>query len=243
MEIKGLKLSVTNCYLVGSGKPYLLVDTGYVEDWDRLCKRLNEAGVGWRDIEAILLTHHHDDHCGCLQKALGENPQMRIVLSEQGKRFLSTGKNDSTWSRPINRRVQLFITLLSLFDQRWRTHSFPAYQTRASDILVSGETHLRDIGIGLDGRIIETPGHSLDSISVLFEDGDCIVGDAASNFPAFLGTKYCVILIEDLETYYTSWRKLISAGARQIFPAHGKPFPVERLEQNLGKNRRAQMAS
>jgi glyoxylase-like metal-dependent hydrolase (beta-lactamase superfamily II) len=93
----------------------------------------------------------------------------------------------------------------------------------------------------LNGRIIETPGHSLDSISVVFDDGDCFVGDAAANLPQFLGTKYCVILIEDLEAYYTSWRKLISEGARQVFPAHGKPFPAEKLEQNIYKNSGSQM--
>ena len=71
---------------------------------------------------------------------------------------------------------------------------------------------------------------------MVFDDGDCIVGDAAANFPQLLGTKYCVIIIKNIETYYASWRKLIAAGARQIFPAHGGPFPVEKLEQNIYKN-------
>ena len=69
------------------------------------------------------------------------------------------------------------------------------------------------------------------------------MGDAAANFPQLLGTKYCVIIIEDIEAYYASWRELISAGAGRIFPAHGGPFPAEKLEQNIYKNNQKQMVA
>lgn len=32
-------------------------------------------------------------------------------------------------------------------------------------------------GIGIDGEIIRTPSHSRDSVSLMLDDGDCIVGD------------------------------------------------------------------
>ncbi len=121
----------------------------------------------------------------------------------------------------------------------WTTHTFPQYASRDSDILIQGETNLDEIGIRLGGRIIETPGHTIDSISVLLEDGSCFVGDAAANFPQFIGTKYCVIQVEDIEEYYKSWRTLISGGAQRIFPAHGKPFAVTKLRQNIGKIKRS----
>ena len=77
----------------------------------------------------------------------------------------------------------------------------------------------------------------MDSISVLFDDGDCLIGDAASNFLQFLGAKYCVIFITDMSAYYQSWEKVIAAGARRIFPAHGAPFTVDKLKTNLWKNK------
>ena len=110
----------------------------------------------------------------------------------------------------------------------------PPYLSRESDILIQHETNLDEIGIGLSGRIIETPGHTTDSISVLLEDGNCFVGDAAANFLQFAGTKYCVILVEDIEEYYRTWGKLISCGARRVYPAHGKPFAVENLSRHMG---------
>lgn len=30
---------------------------------------------------------------------------------------------------------------------------------------------------------------------------------------------------------------MISAGAKTIYPAHGKPFPVDNLKANMGKNK------
>jgi glyoxylase-like metal-dependent hydrolase (beta-lactamase superfamily II) len=49
--------------------------------------------------------------------------------------------------------------------------------------LVTGDTGLREIGILLDGEVLETPGHTVDSISILFDDGNCLIGDASGNFP------------------------------------------------------------
>ena len=242
MDMRELKLSVTNCYLIETGNKYLLIDTGYNEDWGLFQKRLKEAGVSISDISYILLTHHHDDHCGLLNHILEENQGIRVIMSYRAKGYLLAGKNDqSQGGRFVNKRVKLFISFIRLFDKRWKDHTFPAYQTRDIDILLKGDTCFNDIGIRLDGKIIEAPGHSMDSISIIFADGDCIAGDAAANFPKFLGAKYCVIIIEDLGSYYRSWRKLISEGARKIYPAHGEPFPVEKLEENLDKNREKDM--
>ncbi len=242
MDKKELKLSVTNCYLIEIGNKYLLIDTGYEDDWGLFCKRLKAVGVGLSEISHIMLTHHHDDHCGLLNRVLEENPDIQIIMSYRARDYLLAGKNHHPDSGGyVNKRINLLFSLIQIFDKRWRTHPFPPYQSREMDILIKGETYFKEIGIGLNGRIIETPGHSLDSISVMFDDGDCVVGDAAANLLQFAGTKYCVIIIEDLEAYYKSWRKLISEGARQIFPAHGKPFPAEKLEQNIDKNRREHM--
>ncbi len=93
----------------------------------------------------------------------------------------------------------------------------------------------------MDGKIVETPGHTVDSISVLLDDGSCFVGDAAANLPSVAGAKNCVILVEDIDEYYRTWQKLLWLGARRILPAHGEPFDAARLSQNLGKIRRGDL--
>jgi glyoxylase-like metal-dependent hydrolase (beta-lactamase superfamily II) len=112
---------------------------------------------------------------------------------------------------------------------------FTPYITRDCDILVDGDMQLQEIGIPLQGKIIATPGHTVDSISVLFDDGSCLAGDTAAHMLSFAGTKNCVIFICNIDEYYKSWQKIIADGAKTIYPAHGKPFPVSKLKKNMGK--------
>lgn len=249
MEIINLKLSVTNCFLIKNGEKYILIDTGYEYEWELFCKRLYEAQVSINEISHIILTHHHDDHCGLLNKILEENNDIKIVMSYLAKDLLLKGENDQTHGGGlINKRIKLILSLslkrikimitLKKFIDKKTNLKFPPYKTREKDIIITEEIRLKDIGIELDGTIIETPGHTIDSISILFDDGDCIVGDAAANFLQFAGTKYCVIYVCDIDEYYKSWRKIISKNTKQIFPAHGKPFLVEKLKENIGKNKK-----
>ena len=57
----------------------------------------------------------------------------------------------------------------------------------------------------------------------------------------FAGTKYCVIALGDIDEYYASWRKIIAENAQRIFPSHGKPFGVDKLTDNMGKNKKENM--
>ena len=246
MEIIILKLNVTNCFLIRCETKYILIDTGYEYEWELFSKRLKEVGVTISEISHIILTHHHDDHCGLLNRITTENNNIQVVMSYLSKGLLLKGENDRTHGGGlVNKRINLLFSLEKLVSNGRgvvkRTLKFNPYRVRENDILVKGETQLKDIGVNLKGKIIETPGHSIDSISVLFDDGDCIVGDAAANFLQFAGTKYCVVYICDIDEYYKSWRKIISKNAKQIFPAHGKPFTVEKLKENIGKNKKENM--
>jgi len=252
MELINLKLSVTNCFLIKNKTKYILIDTGYEYDWELFCKRLNEVGVKVCEISHIILTHHHDDHCGLLKKLLEENNDIKVVMSYLAKDLLLKGENDQSHGGGlINKRIKLLMSLslkrikimitLKKFIYKKTNLKFPPYKVQEKDIIITGETSFEDIGIGIGGTIIEAPGHTIDSISILFDDGDCIVGDAAANFLQFAGTKYCVIYVCDIDEYYKSWRKIISKNAKQIFPAHGKPFTVEKLKENIGKNKKKNM--
>jgi len=203
-----VQLSVTNCFLLKADNGYVLIDTGYVYEWELFCKRLKEAGVGLSEISHIILTHAHDDHAGLLNRILDENPEIPVVMSYRSKEPLLHGRNDQTLGGGyVNRRVGLLASLKKMLDKRW-TFTFPPYTIREQDILIARQTELKEIGIGLPGRIIETPGHSIDSISVLRDNGDCFVGDAAANFLEFAGTKHCVLYIQDMDEYYASWKAL-----------------------------------
>lgn len=243
-----LHLSVTNCFLAKAGDRYVLVDTGFEDDWHQFLRRLKEANVELSQISHVILTHHHNDHCGLLQNILRENDSISVVMSPLCKELVAKGENDTTrnWLL-LNRRFAVLMRgwrlLLSLSLKKVmpkeKLNTFPPYRMRTSDLVVTEATALQDLGIALDGKIVETPGHTADSVSILFDDGNFLVGDAAANVNVFqfLGAKYCAHIVTDLGAFYDSWEKLIAAGARRIYPAHGSPFAVEELNTNLWKNK------
>jgi glyoxylase-like metal-dependent hydrolase (beta-lactamase superfamily II) len=96
------------------------------------------------------------------------------------------------------------------------------------DILIGDEG--LDLGAyGIAGRVIHTPGHSPGSVSVLLENGDALVGDLAMNGPPLTLRPSLGVLAHAPEQMSQSWKKLLDLGARTIYPAHGKPFPVGAL--------------
>ena len=126
MDKRALALSVTNCYLIGIGSKYLLIDTGYEADWELFRKRLQEVGVGLSEISHLLLTHHHDDHCGLLNRILQENQDIRVIMSHRAKDYILAGKNaPATGGGYVNKRANLLVSLFRLSDKRWLTHPFP----------------------------------------------------------------------------------------------------------------------
>ena len=247
MEFISLRLSVTNDYLFRTGDKYVLVDVGYEADWELLQKRLSEAQVAIGDISHLILTHHHDDHAGCINELIAANPAIVVVMGTETAKLIRVGKNDQTHGGGlINRRIA-FLIRFKRFVVSGKTGKsvkkednllFKPYAARKGDIVVSGETRLRDIGIEADGSLVPTPGHTVDSVTVLFDDGDCLVGDSAASMLLFAGTRHCVIFVMDLDQYYASWRLLLGRGAKRVFPAHGRPFAASVLECEMGRNRK-----
>lgn len=239
--MKIISLKYTRCYLLPSGSKYILIDTGYEYEWDRFTKQLNDFNIPPSSISHLILTHHHDDHAGLVARLVEENPEIVVVVSKVGAQYLLQGKHvQPEGSGYINRRVAFLLWFKSKFDKGW-THTFPAYQHRPADVLIDGTVKFKDIGIDLDGVIVETPGHSDDSISLVLDDGRCFCGDAAANFLRFAGTRYAVIWVDRWDEYYNSWEKLIALKVNRIYPAHGKDFHVKKLVANLRKNRKKNM--
>ena len=65
-------------------------------------------------------------------------------------------------------------------------------------------------GIGLDGEIIHTPGHSDDSVTLILDEGFAFTGDL---HPSFMDT-------DDVKTR-ESWDKIHQHKISKIFPGHG----------------------
>lgn len=224
---KTTRLSFTNVFLLECEGGYLLIDTSYNHLYPQFRSWLSRIGVDLVEIRYLLLTHHHDDHAG-FANALVEDTGARLIAHENAVPNLREGAHHMDMDY-LNTCTEITLRLFSLF----RRHTYPSYEVKDDDILVHGDEPklLREIGI--DVEILYTPGHTVDSISVLMSNGDAFVGDAAMNFLGFCRIKYRPIVYRSIDDVYRSWECLIERGAQTIYPSHGDPFDAEKLRQRL----------
>ena len=90
MDIKTIKVGVDNCYLL-KDKGTILIDGGMPGSCNDFTKGVQKAGIDPKEIKAVVLTHCHWDHIGCV-KAIKETTGAKIIVHKNEARFLESGK-------------------------------------------------------------------------------------------------------------------------------------------------------
>jgi ribonuclease/clavin/mitogillin len=193
MNILNVGYDSTNYYLLGDKAARLLIDVGWPGTLPKLLGTLKRKGVTLREVSALLVTHYHPDHAGLAQE-----------LKDQG--------------------VQLMVleTQLAAIPEL-RQHIKSSYPYREISLngnvnlsLVESRNYLRRMGIS--GEIINTPGHSADSVTLILDEGVAFTGDL---------TSLALATDEARHELEVSWRKIQAHQATTIYPGHG---PMRRLE-------------
>ena len=224
LEYRCARIGYANGWLIRSSKGAVLVDAGYDRQEGRVAYALRRMGYRPRDLRLIIITHAHLDHFGALA-AIRRYTGATTIVHEAEVEHLRTGvplmpKGLSVWAK-------MWLAL----GRRWP--ELLNVEPVEPDIVVSGEVDLAEWG--LDARLIETPGHSPGSMSVLFANGTAFAGDVAvSSFRARFGVR-AAGFGDDPDELAASWRKLVDAGVRLICPGHGRPYPIECLVRLLEK--------
>ncbi len=219
-----LWLGWSNAYLVPAGDGCLLIDAGIPGVAGRVFRAMAGRGLQPEDIRLIVVTHVHLDHVGSL-RAIQERCGAPVMVSAAEADLLSQGTVVVPGgTTPYG---QASTAVLAGLNRLLPLRFAPC---RADHGVKGGESLA---GYGLDGHIVDTPGHTAGSITVLGENGDTFVGDLAVNHYPFNRGPIFPPFGDDSAAIYASWQKLLDAGARRIFPGHGRPFPAERLRERL----------
>lgn len=230
MEIINLGNRIVNTYLIKTHSHCLLIDTGYAEQFSSFCKKLAAQNVSLNEIDYVFLTHAHDDHAGFLNDIL-QYTNAQVIMHYKAIEVLRRGQNkfDGSCSSKL---ALLFCKLMALFGKG--EHRFPPLEKRFEKrYIVLNEHNKKEIESKVHGKIIETPGHTSCSISLLMKDGSLFCGDAAMNgLPSIHRT---TIWISDLHEYCSSWKSIIELNPTRIFPGHGASFPVSDLSRFLSR--------
>lgn len=228
LKLTQIKLSQTRCFLLQAREGYLLIDCGNPYDQEVFLNNLHEQSIALSDIHYLLLTHHHNDHAGLLPFLTKANPDLQVIMSKTCAAYLKTGKHVKPMQEHYsNLGLHLLIGLFNRFNKHF-SERFTPYCGRFQDRLIEGDSDTLLPELGINGKICCTPGHTVDSLSVVVGQV-AFVGDAARNILNITGTPYQPILVNDLEACYHSWNKLLHEGAKTIYPAHGKPFRADKL--------------
>lgn len=182
----------TNFWVVSAGRARFLVDLGWMGMFGALAANLERMDIPLGEITHGYATHYHGDHAGAAQdlKLAG----MRLVVFDVQQSFVAPM---TQWMKPDDR-----YTPITLGDNLVMP-------------LADGRALLATLGI--DGEFVHTPGHSDDSVSLVFDDGSAFTGDLT--WPTFA-------VEETVETVMRSWDRLRAHGASRVYAGHGPVRPM-----------------
>lgn len=187
MNIVNVGYDSTNYYIIEAKSNKLLVDCGWPGTLPKFMAELKRKGIAFKEIKYLLVTHFHPDHAGLTQEL--KNQGIKLILLECQTNFIPP------------------------FANYFQGKNFPYVPITQNDNLVLRLEDTRKFlaGMGLNGEIIHTPGHSDDSVTLILDEGFAFTGDL---HPSFMD-------IDDLTTR-ASWDKIRQHKITRIFPGHGR---------------------
>jgi glyoxylase-like metal-dependent hydrolase (beta-lactamase superfamily II) len=219
MKVYNVGNRIMNTYLYRIKDGYVMIDTGYENRYIKCTSSMKREGISWDNIKYIFLTHAHDDHAGFLKEVLDKHSNITCIISHKAFPVLAKGQN--SFNGGCSSGLALFFCNIMKFLGNGE-HLFPAIdETYINRFIEITQDNVTEIERLLSGRILFTPGHTMDSISLKVENL-IFCGDAAMN--GLPSLHRITIWIENKKEFENSWQILLDADADYIYPAHGKRF-------------------
>lgn len=197
------------CYIFSYGDCYVLVDTSMGFERTRIERSISKTGI--QKLDAIFLTHSHVDHAGNAQY-FSDKFRCPVFVSEKGLKNVRNGIS------AVPAGTMIYGKIVSYLGRK-----LPARMLRAFDQCPDAKPltpGIVDMYLGSHARLMDTPGHSDDSVSIILDNTVALIGDSAVNmfggkFPPFA---------DDTGLLKKTWAALLQTEAKLFCPAHGRPF-------------------
>lgn len=204
-------------------KGTVMIDAGMPGIADKLGKDLKKEGVDPRTIELMVLTHGDFDHSGSAA-AIKKLTDCEIAIHSEDRELIEKGLFN--WPPGVTAWGRISRSIFKPMMQRMEVEA-----AQADIILTNEDFPLEEYGI--DGQIVYTPGHTQGHVSVVLNNGTAFIGCLAHNIRLFRMKPNFPIYAESLEQIRSSWKKILDMGVTKVYPAHGKPFPADRIRKYL----------
>ena len=196
------------CYVVEKDKARVLIDTSMRFDRNAIIASLR--GMGIRSIDAIFLTHSHTDHVSNA-KYFSDLYRCPVFASLKGLDNIKRGQCR------MPRGTQALSRFICSMEPKLLFYDFTRFEA-CPDVSELNNNAVHCL-LGDAVTVLETPGHTDDSVSFLVSNSIAIVGDAMVN--AF--GNYYPPFADDEQGVKTSWDKLLDGGFQWFYPSHGNP--------------------
>ncbi|MFN9774499.1 MAG: MBL fold metallo-hydrolase [Burkholderiales bacterium] len=221
-EVLTFRLSMSNVHAI-KGSRTVLVDAGGKSDLPKLEADMAQAGIGWKDVAAVIVTHGHSDHAA-LAAEIRRRSGATLVLGSADLDMAGAGHNDDL------KPTSFMATLLKQFAID------PTYEAFKPDRVITGEMRLEEWGIA--GRVYPMPGHTPGSLVVELDDGRSFVGDmilggwlGGAFLPQRPGEHY---FHADRQRNLENIRALLRGPTRMFYLGHGGPVTRESVAAAFG---------
>jgi glyoxylase-like metal-dependent hydrolase (beta-lactamase superfamily II) len=213
--IHTLRLRMSNVHLALAPRP-VLIDTGSPGDAERILRWIAALGVGVPD--TFILTHAHADHAGSAAE-LRRLTGARLCLAPEDWPMAAAGRNGPLG--PV--RLTAWPLQFPVPDR---------FDPFTPDVALDGQAALEALGV--DATLMATPGHTPGSVSLLFRDGQAVVGDLLMG--GYLGGQ---IRPRHPRPHYfarsttqnaESLARVLSRGAQRLHVGHGGPLAVQDIQ-------------
>ena len=219
MEIRNVGNRIMNTWIYPVEDGWVMIDTGYENSYAFVVKKLRSLLIQPEEIRYIFLTHAHDDHAGFLEEWMSKHPHTQVIAHEKSIEGLRKGQNRCVVGCSTVGAF-LFCQLMALLGNS--EHRYPRLsEEHLAKITTLNAENLTQMESKLNSKILFTPGHTEDSISLLV-DGNLFCGDAAMN--GIPSSHKITIWVEDKVAFEKSWDEMLASRAKKIYPAHGSPF-------------------
>ena len=165
-----------------------MVDTDYAGTLPAFYRAIKHARVKASDVSYVLATHYHPDHMGLIPELMKLGVKLLLIDTQVDSVHFS----DYIFARD-------------------RVPFEPIDEAKAT-VITCAESKEFLSGIGISGEIISTPSHSPDSVSLLLDDGGCIVGD--------LQPREYLAAYEQDNALKADWDAVLRYRPRRILYAH-----------------------
>jgi glyoxylase-like metal-dependent hydrolase (beta-lactamase superfamily II) len=198
----------------------ILIDAGRRPDGGDILRRIRGLGV---TVPLLFLTHTHYDHTGGAETVrTATGAAVAVGMAEAD--MLRAGY--TPMPAGTGRLGRSFARAAKTLSPESRARYCPVH----GDIIAIAEDGRLPTDFGFDIQAYHLGAHTAGSVGLKVGDaffaGDIVFGFGRTLYPPFADRP---------DEFFAAWQAILNSGCETIYPGHGRPVPIARLEKEYIK--------